>query len=72
MVFCVGRGNRFHFPNLEVEERYREIGAQCFRTDSDGAVTFESNGREVRWKTFHPRPASARIDALLDRSKFGT
>ncbi len=72
VVFCVGRGNRFHFPNLEVEERYREIGAQCFRTDSDGAVTFESNGREVRWKTFHPRPASARIDALLDRSKFGT
>jgi competence protein ComEC len=59
VVFCVGRNNRFHLPDNEVEERYRSIGAECFRTDLDGAVTFESNGRDVRWKTFHPHRAVA-------------
>ena len=58
VVFCVGRANRFHFPSDEVEERYRSLGAECFRTDLDGAVTFESNGREVRWRTFNPHPSS--------------
>jgi competence protein ComEC len=56
-VFCVGRGNRFNFPNQDVERRYRAIGSQCFRTDLDGAIAFESDGRDVRWRTFHPRRA---------------
>jgi len=54
VVFCVGRGNRFHFPSEEVERRYRDIGSECFRTDLDGAVTFQSDGHGVRWQTFHP------------------
>jgi competence protein ComEC len=64
VVFCVGRGNRFHFPHEEVEERYRAAGAHCFRTDLDGAVTFETDGRDVRWKTFHPHPAEQPRSAL--------
>ncbi len=64
VVFCVGRGNRFHFPHEDVEERYRAAGAQCFRTDLDGAVTFETDGRDVRWKTFHPHPSEQPRTAL--------
>jgi competence protein ComEC len=59
VVFCVGRGNRFGFPNEAVVRRYRAIGSECFRTDFDGAVAFESDGRDVRWKTFHPHTPNA-------------
>ena len=66
VVFCVGKGNRFHLPNQAVVRRYASSGARCFRTDIDGAVTFESDGEDVRWKTFHPRPlpSSASADMI--------
>jgi competence protein ComEC len=59
VVFCVGRNNRFRLPDVEVENRYRQVGAECFRTDLDGAVSFESDGRDVRWKTFHAHRTAA-------------
>jgi competence protein ComEC len=52
VVFCVGRGNRFGFPHPEVVERYEQIGARCYRTDLDGAITFKSDGRDVTVETF--------------------
>jgi competence protein ComEC len=54
-VFCVGRRNRFGFPHPEIFERYRSLGSECFRTDLDGAVTLESDGREVRLHGYLPR-----------------
>ena len=54
VVFCVGRNNRFDFPRAEVVERYAALGARCYRTDLDGAVTFHSDGRDVRVETFGP------------------
>ncbi|MBX7100106.1 MAG: DNA internalization-related competence protein ComEC/Rec2, partial [Myxococcaceae bacterium] len=54
VVFCVGRRNRFGFPHGEVVERYRAAGARCHRTDLDGAVTFESDGHDVRVSHFLP------------------
>jgi competence protein ComEC len=55
VVFCVGRRNRFGFPNEEVVERYRALGAQCWRTDIDGAITFTSDGEHVTVRTFLER-----------------
>ncbi len=57
VVFCVGRRNRFGFPHPEVVERYEAVGAECFRTDLDGAVRFLSDGRDVRVETFLAREA---------------
>jgi len=57
VVFCVGRRNRFGFPHPEVVERYLALGSECFRTDEDGAVTLESNGKDVRLHGFLPREA---------------
>jgi competence protein ComEC len=54
-VFCVGRRNRFGFPHPEVVERYQGLGSECFRTDEDGAVTLESDGKDVRLLGFLPR-----------------
>ncbi|MBX5480958.1 MAG: DNA internalization-related competence protein ComEC/Rec2 [Myxococcaceae bacterium] len=47
-VFCVGRDNRFGFPHEEVETRWAEAGARCFRTDLHGAVRVESDGTDVK------------------------
>ncbi|MFL5321836.1 MAG: ComEC/Rec2 family competence protein, partial [Myxococcaceae bacterium] len=61
VVFCVGRKNRFHFPDEGVIERYREVGAECYRTDSDGAVRILSDGRDVRVVTWHPHEQPADV-----------
>nr|WP_286202538.1 DNA internalization-related competence protein ComEC/Rec2 [Comamonas sp. JC664] len=54
VVFCVGRRNRYGFPHPEVEARYRALGSECWRTDHHGAVTVESDGRDVRLLPFLP------------------
>ncbi len=58
VVFCVGRRNRYGFPHPEVEARYRSLGTECLRTDVHGAITLESDGRDVRLSTFLPVEAS--------------
>lgn len=55
VVFCVGRNNRFGFPRDEVVQRYLEVGARCYRTDLDGAITFHSDGTDVTVETFAPK-----------------
>lgn len=55
VVFCVGRRNRFDFPRAEVVRRWQAVGARCHRTDVDGAITFISDGRDVRVETFAPQ-----------------
>jgi competence protein ComEC len=59
VVFCVGKGNRFGFPNAEVVARYQALGARCYRTDLDGAITFHSDGHEVNVETFKARAVTA-------------
>ncbi len=64
VVFCVGRRNRYGFPHPEVEARYRAQGSECWRTDLDGAVTVESDGKDVRLVSFlarEPSPTEARV-----------
>jgi competence protein ComEC len=60
VVFCVGRHNRFGFPSAEVVERYEGLGARCYRTDLDGAITFKSDGHDVSVETFKDEGAAWR------------
>lgn len=46
-VVSAGHENRFGFPAPAVLERLGEQGAQVWRTDRDGAVRVESDGRHV-------------------------
>lgn len=46
-IISVGENNRFGHPAQAVVRRWAGIGAQVSRTDRDGAVLFESDGRTV-------------------------
>jgi competence protein ComEC len=51
-IFSVGRSNNFGHPAPEVIDRYRQAGAQIFRTDQDGAVTVDTDGHSLDVRTF--------------------
>ena len=41
-VISVGKGNSYGHPNGETLERFEKIGAEVYRTDLEGAITFFS------------------------------
>jgi competence protein ComEC len=41
-VISVGRNNPFNHPHIETIRRYKDVGAQVFRTERDGAITLLS------------------------------
>ncbi len=51
-VVSVGRSNRFGHPVPDVLDRYREAGADIFRTDRDGSVTIDTDGYSLDVHTF--------------------
>jgi competence protein ComEC len=59
-VISDGRGNPFGHPAALVLDRYQSIGAALYRTDLDGAVTVETDGRTVRLHTFTNRRLTLR------------
>jgi len=50
LISC-GRGNAFGHPTPEALARLANVGARVYRTDLDGAVTIESDGRDIRVRT---------------------
>jgi competence protein ComEC len=55
VVFSVGRSNHFGHPAPDVLQRYRDVGAAIFRTDQDGAVMLDTDGRSIDVHTFTGR-----------------
>jgi competence protein ComEC len=51
-VISAGRGNTFGHPAPEVLQRLASIGARIYRTDLDGQITIETDGRSLRLRTF--------------------
>jgi competence protein ComEC len=51
-VVSTGRGNHFGHPVPEVLQRYEEVGAEIFRTDRDGAVMVDTDGKSIQVHTF--------------------
>lgn len=47
-VISVGNRNPFGHPAPEVVQRLRERGVRTFRTDQDGSVRVDTDGRELR------------------------
>jgi competence protein ComEC len=51
LISC-GRGNRFGHPTTEVLERLHAAGTRVYRTDLDGQTTLETDGRQLRVRTY--------------------
>ncbi|MBF0125648.1 MAG: DNA internalization-related competence protein ComEC/Rec2 [Magnetococcales bacterium] len=51
VVFSVGLDNQWGFPKPEVVRRWQGVGARLWRTDTDGAVIFASDGRQLEVTT---------------------
>jgi competence protein ComEC len=46
-ILSCGRGNRFGHPASEVLDRLHAVGARVYRTDLDGEVTVETDGKQA-------------------------
>jgi competence protein ComEC len=51
-LISAGRGNTFGHPAPEVLSRLEAIGASVLRTDLHGQITVETDGAEIRAKSF--------------------
>ncbi len=51
-VISLGFGNPFHLPGTGVVERYTRLGCRVLRTDLDGAVTVQSDGKLLTVGTY--------------------
>jgi len=63
-VISLGRSNPFGHPSPLVLDRYERAGSRVFRTDRDGAITIDTDGRSLEIRTFTGR--KARVQALRD------
>jgi competence protein ComEC len=54
-LLSVGRGNPFGHPAPEVTGRVASVADRVFRTDRDGAVVIETDGRGVRVRSMRGR-----------------
>ena len=55
VIFSAGRNNRFGHPVPAVVARYRALHSLVFRTDEDGAVVLDTDGRTVQMTTWSGR-----------------
>jgi competence protein ComEC len=51
-VFTVRGGARPRLPNPAVLERYKAMGVKVLRSDRDGAITFITDGKDLKVQTF--------------------
>ena len=54
-IVSAGKGNLFGHPAQAVLARYRAAGVEVLRTDEDGAITVETDGRSVEITTWTGR-----------------
>jgi competence protein ComEC len=57
-IVSAGKGNMFGHPAPSVLERYRAAGVPVLRTDLEGAITVETDGRTVEVRTWSGRRMS--------------
>jgi len=51
VVISVGEGNSYGHPSEEVLSRYRDAGAEVYRTDMQGHIIASSDGKTVTFRT---------------------
>lgn len=51
VVISVGEGNSYGHPHDDVMSRYRDAGAEVYRTDMQGDIVCISDGTDIRFET---------------------
>lgn len=51
IVISVGEGNKYGHPSDEILSRYRDVGAEVYRTDMQGHIIAASDGKNVTFRT---------------------
>ena len=51
VVISVGEGNSYGHPSNEILSRYRDLGAEVYRTDMQGHIIASSDGKAVTFRT---------------------
>lgn len=51
VVISVGEGNKYGHPDQEILSRYRDVGAEVYRTDMQGHIVAVSDGKTVTFRT---------------------
>ncbi len=46
-VICVGKGNDYGHPHRETLQRLKQAGVKVYRTDLNGTVVFNTDGKEI-------------------------
>jgi competence protein ComEC len=69
VVFSAGRRNPFGHPAPVVVERYRAAGARIFRTDEDGAIVVDTDGRTVMVWTWSGRKEVLSVSTAYGSSR---
>ena len=52
-VISVGAYNTYGLPSSELIQRLQKRGIQVYRTDTQGAITFETDGEKIEVFLFH-------------------
>jgi competence protein ComEC len=47
VIVSVGKFNKFRHPSPKVIRRFKDLGIHIHRTDEEGAIIFESDGRSI-------------------------
>lgn len=50
-VISCGEGNKYNHPHTETLERMTKLNIRTFRTDRDGTVIFETDGKDISFQT---------------------
>lgn len=56
-AISVGANNKYGHPSPETVARFRSLGTDVHRTDLEGALIYESDGKNIRrvlWRSEHP------------------
>ena len=69
VVISVGKGNQYGHPDEGALSRFRDVGAKVYRTDLQGDVIVESNGKDItvttaRNETIETNPTSSEHETV--------
>ena len=59
-IVSAGTGNPYGHPTQQTLDRLRAVGARTYRTDLDGSVTVETDGRDLRVRASGGRHTASR------------